>query len=81
VLPFLTTGAGPLIDLARRAFAPALVAAGVAAEGAPADLVAEAMARLGLSFVLTRTTSLSLQDPSELRAAVAGLVHPLLHAA
>lgn len=80
ILPFLTTGAGPLIDLARQAFAPAIVAAGVAEAGPPADLVAETLARLGLSFVLTRSTSLPADDPEALRAAVRGLLAPLLAA-
>lgn len=78
VLPFLTTGAGPLVDLARRAFAPALVAAGVAPAGLPADVIAESLARLGLSFVLTRATVLPVGDPAALRVAVVALVRPLL---
>lgn len=78
MLPFLTTGAGPLVDLARRAFGPVLLAAGVAPDAAAADLVAEALARLGLSFVLTRETALPLGDPDALRAAVRGLVRPLV---
>jgi AcrR family transcriptional regulator len=78
VLPFLTTGAGPLVDLARGAFAPALVAAGVAADGEQAEVLAETLARLGLSFVLTRPSVLPLDDPAAMRAAVRALVGPLL---
>lgn len=78
ILPFLTTGAGPLIDLARAAFAPAIVAAGLTEPGLQADLVAETLARLGLSFVLTRSSVLPTDDPEALRAAVAGLLRPLL---
>lgn len=78
VLPFLTTGAGPLIDQTRRAFVPILLAADIAAEEDDAALVAEALARLGLSFVLTRSTVLPLGDPEALRARVAGLVLPLV---
>jgi AcrR family transcriptional regulator len=78
VLPFLTTGAGPLIHQARRAFAPALVVAGVVATADEADIVAEALARLGLSFVLTRSTVLPLADPDALRRQVAALVLPLV---
>jgi AcrR family transcriptional regulator len=78
VLPFLTTGAGPLVELARRAFAPALVAAGLTADGDAADLAAEALARLGLSFVLTRPSVLPVDDPAALREAVRGVVAPLL---
>jgi AcrR family transcriptional regulator len=80
MLPFLTTGAGPLVDLARRAFAPAILAAGVVVDPAGADLVAEALARLGLSFVLTRATSLPLEDPAALREAVRALVRPVIAA-
>lgn len=81
ILPFLTTGAGPLVDLARGALAPALVAAGFTEAGPPADLLAETLARLGLSFVLTRSTALPADDPVALRAAVSGLLAPLLAAA
>jgi hypothetical protein len=40
--------------------------------------VAEALARLGLSFVLTRETALPLQDPEAVRSMVAALVGPFL---
>ena len=78
ILPLLTTGAGPLIALARIALAPALVAAGVATEPAHAAIVAESLARLGLSFVLTRDTVIPVRDPAALRAAVEALLRPLL---
>jgi AcrR family transcriptional regulator len=78
VLPFLTTGAGPLVAQARAAFTPALVAMGVAPTTAQAELVAEALARLGLSFILTRETALPLHDQRALRASVGALVLPLL---
>jgi AcrR family transcriptional regulator len=78
VLPFLTTGAGPLVELARRSFAPALVAAGVTPEGDQAELVAEALARLGLSFVLTRDSVLPIDDPAAMRDSVRALIGPLL---
>jgi AcrR family transcriptional regulator len=77
-LPFLTTGAGPLVAQARAAFTPALVALGVVPDPAQAALVAESLARLGLSFVLTRETALPVHDPAALRDGVAGLVLPLL---
>jgi AcrR family transcriptional regulator len=77
VLPLLTTEAGPLIVQARRAFVPALLAIGVARTEDQAAVVAEALARLGLSFVLTRDTALPLHDPEALREAVAALVLPL----
>jgi len=78
VLPFLTTGAGPLVELARRSFAPALVAAGLTIEGDQAELVAEALARLGLSFVLTRQSVLPVDDPAAMRDSVRVLIGPLL---
>jgi AcrR family transcriptional regulator len=78
VLPLLTTGAAPLIALARTALTPHLLAAGVATEPAQAAIVAESLARLGLSFVLTRDTVVPVRDPTALRAAVAGLLRPLL---
>ena len=77
ILPFLTTGAGPLVAQARAAFTPALLAVGAATDAAQAGIVAEALARLGLSFVLTRDTALPLDDPQAVREAVASLVLPL----
>lgn len=78
VLPLLTTGAGPLVALARDALAPQLVAAGAVADLAQGRLVAESLARLGLSFVLTRDTVVPVDDPAALRAAVSGLIRPVL---
>jgi TetR/AcrR family transcriptional regulator, repressor for uid operon len=80
VLPLLTTGAGPLLAQARDAFAPGLVALGVATDSGDAAIAAEALARLGLSFVLTRDTVLPLDDPEGLRRAVRALLAPLLAA-
>jgi AcrR family transcriptional regulator len=81
VLPLLTTEAGPLIDLARTGLTPQLLAAGAAADPAQAGLLAEVLARLGLSFILTRTTVVPVDDPAALRASLAGLLRPLLTAA
>jgi AcrR family transcriptional regulator len=78
VLPLLTTGAGPLIALARTALAPGIVAAGVAETLAQAGIVAETLARLGLSMVLTRETVVPVHDPVALRAAIRDLVAPLV---
>ena len=78
VLPLLTTGAAPLIALARTALAPQLLAAGVAADVRQAAIVAEALARLGLSFVLTRDTVVPVGDPAALRDAVGALLRPFL---
>jgi AcrR family transcriptional regulator len=76
-LPFLTTGAGPLIAIARDAIA----AQGAALDPSgtpPPPALAEAAARLGLSFVLTRDTALPVHDPVELDGAVRALVRPFL---
>lgn len=78
VLPLLTTGAAPLLDLARSALAPQLVAAGAASDLDAAQVQAEVLARLGLSFVLTRSTALPVDDPAALRTTVHALVAPLL---
>jgi AcrR family transcriptional regulator len=78
VLPFLTTGAGPLIEQARRAFVPGLLSLGLASDPAQAEVAAEALARLGLSFVLTRSTALPLDDPAALRRAVRALLAPVI---
>ena len=78
VLPLLTTGAAPLIALARVALAPSLMAAGVAPDLQHASIVAESLARLGLSFILTRDTVVPVGDPAALRRAVAALVGPLV---
>jgi AcrR family transcriptional regulator len=80
VLPLLTTGAGPLIALARTALAPQLLAAGVTRDPAHAAIAAESLARLGLSFVLTRDTVVPVDDPVAMRDAVAALVRPLVRA-
>jgi AcrR family transcriptional regulator len=80
VLPLLTTGAGPLLALARSALAPGVLAAGVTDDPTHAAIVAEALARLGLSLVLTRDTVAPLDDAAALRAAVRALVAPLVRA-
>jgi TetR/AcrR family transcriptional regulator, repressor for uid operon len=80
VLPLLTTGAGPLIALARLTLAPQLLARGAVREPAQAEVLAETLARLGLSFVLTRDTVVPVDDPEALRAAVRAVLRPLLHA-
>jgi AcrR family transcriptional regulator len=78
VLPLLTTQAGPLVAQARDAFAPGLLALGAGTTPADAAIAAESLARLGLSFVLTRDTVLPLGDPDALRASVRALLAPVL---
>lgn len=72
-LPFLTTEAGPLLAIAR----DALVALVSTVAAPPAPELAEAAARIGLSFVLTRESVLPIDDPGELADAVHRLVGPL----
>ena len=78
VLPLLTTGAGPLVALARAALAPQLRSAGIVRDERQADVLAETLARLGLSFVLTRDTVVPVDDPAALRRAVRSMLAPLL---
>jgi TetR/AcrR family transcriptional regulator, repressor for uid operon len=73
-LPFVTTDAGPLLAIARAAITAQVGA--VAVE--PPPELAEAAARFGLSFVLTRDTVLPIDDPDALDAAVRRMVRPFL---
>jgi AcrR family transcriptional regulator len=73
-LPFLTTEAGPLLAIARTA-----IAAQVATLAPmPSPELAEAAARVGLSFILTRDSTLPVDDPDALEAAVRRMVRPFL---
>lgn len=76
-LPFLTTEAGPLLDIARSAVMSELASRGV---DAPVEL-AEAAARFGLSFILTRSTILPLHDDAELDRSIRRMVGPFVLAA
>jgi AcrR family transcriptional regulator len=76
-LPYLTTDAGPLVALARDAIAAQVSAA--TGRTAPLEL-AEACARMGLSFILTRESIVPLANPRARAAAVRRLVRPLLGA-
>jgi AcrR family transcriptional regulator len=73
-LPFLTTDAAPLLAIARTAIAAQVAA--IAPE-LPVE-VADVAARLGLSFVLTRDTTLPVEDPDALDAAIRRMVRPVL---
>lgn len=81
VLPLLTTGAGPLLALARTLLAPALVDRGIVRDPDRAAVLAEAIARLGLSFLLTPDTVLPVADPVERRDAIRSLLGPILRPA
>jgi AcrR family transcriptional regulator len=73
-LPFLTTEAGPLLDLARAAITHHMATY----VDRPSPELAEAAARFGLSFVLTRATILPLHDDEQLADAVRTMIHPFL---
>ena len=78
VLPFLTTDAGPLVALARELLANQARASSLAIDDDHAREVAEVVARLGLSFILTRDTVFPVDDPEALRASLHRLLRPLL---
>jgi AcrR family transcriptional regulator len=71
-LPFLTTDAGPLLTIATNAINAGL--------GGRSPELAEAAARIGLSFVLTRASVLPLDRPKQLDASVRRLVRSVLAA-
>lgn len=77
-LPFLTTGAGPLIVIAREALAAGARRAGLEVDPQHLAEMAEAAARLGLSFIVTRETAFPIEDPQALRATMRRLVAPML---
>ena len=74
-LPYLTTGAGPLVALAREAIA-AIVEADSGRR--PPAAMAEVCARMGLSYVLTRETVLPVDDPAALRSEIRAAIGPLV---
>ena len=80
LLPFLTTDAGGLVALARRAVVESMRSQGLVGNEQQAAEVAEVAARLGLSFILTRDTVFPLEDPEELRASLRRLLRPVLAA-
>jgi AcrR family transcriptional regulator len=78
ILPFLTTGAGPLVALTRELLVSQAAAAGARLEPDQAAELAEVAARLGLSFILTRDTVFPVGDETALRAALHRLLRPVL---
>lgn len=75
-LPFLTTEAGPLLAIARAAITHQMATY----VDDPSPELAEAAARFGLSFVLTRSTVLPLDDERQLADAVRTMIRPFLTA-
>jgi AcrR family transcriptional regulator len=80
VLPFLTTKAGPLVALTRQMLAAQAQVAGADLEPEHAAELAEVVARLGLSFILTRDTAFPVDDGAALRASLRRLLEPVLGA-
>jgi AcrR family transcriptional regulator len=79
VLPLLTSGAAPLIAVARHALVELHRAAGrTDPPDGEAELVADALVRLGLSLVVSPSDLLDLDDNAQARAALARWVGPLL---
>jgi AcrR family transcriptional regulator len=78
ILPFLTTDAGPLIALARELLANQARAASPALDDHQAGELAEIVARLGLSFILTRSTVFPVDDAEALRASLHRVLRPVL---
>lgn len=78
LLPLLTTGAGPLMAMARQIMVEYARSAGITIDEQQAHEAAEAAARLGLSFVLTRDTVFPVDDPEQLRRSLRRLLGPLL---
>ena len=75
-LPFLTTEAGPLLAIARGAITHQMAAY----VDDPSPELAEAAARFGLSFILTRDTILPLHDEDQLADAVRTMICPFFAA-
>ena len=81
LLPFLTTGAGPLIALTRQLIVGHARSANTELDDLQATEIgeiAEIAARLGLSFVLTRETVFPIDEPDQLRDSLHRLLSPLL---
>jgi TetR/AcrR family transcriptional repressor of uid operon len=78
LLPFLTTGAGPLVGLTREVIVGHARSTGLALDEQEAAEVGEVAARLGLSFVLTRDTIFPVDDVDSLRRSLHRLLRPLL---
>ncbi len=78
ILPFLTTKAGPLVAITRQLLVAQAQAAGTSMPANHAEELAEIVARLGLSFVLTRETVFPVEDEAALRASLRRVLRPVL---
>jgi AcrR family transcriptional regulator len=77
-LPFLTTEAGPLVALARELLISQAMALGGVADREVAAEWAELVARLGLSFILTRETVFPTDDRDAARRSLQRVLGPIL---
>ncbi len=80
LLPLFTVNGGPALELYRSLLAELLraeIQAGRAATADP-DRVAEVIARLAISLVLTRDGTVSLDDPESMAALVKHVLLPIL---
>jgi AcrR family transcriptional regulator len=78
VLPMLTTAAGPVVDAARDALVALHRHARPELAGPDDALVADALVRLSLSYLLTPPSGFDLDDDAGARAALRRIVVPLL---
>ncbi|HEY1650456.1 MAG TPA: TetR/AcrR family transcriptional regulator [Acidimicrobiales bacterium] len=77
-LPFLTTEAAPLLALGRELLVSSAIAAGSPIEPQLAAELAELVARLGISFIVTRQTVFPVDDPELARASLRRVLSPVL---
>jgi AcrR family transcriptional regulator len=84
VLPLLTTGAGPMLDASRAALVELHRATPGARRSPDTDrevaLVADALVRLALSWLLAPSPLVDLDDEEAARAAIGRIVRPLVAA-
>jgi TetR/AcrR family transcriptional repressor of uid operon len=80
LLPLLTVDGGPVLALYRTLIAERLQVEVDAGRAAPADVdqAAEVIARLGISLLLTREGSITLDDRSTIEALVRDTLLPML---
>jgi AcrR family transcriptional regulator len=77
-LPFLTTGAGPLLAIARQMLVTQALAANPTIDPQHTAELAEVAARLALSFILTRETVFPVDDQARAEQSIRRLIRPLL---
>jgi AcrR family transcriptional regulator len=78
LLPFLTTGAGPLVSLTRDLLVAQAHVVGTSIDPRQASELAEVATRLGLSFILTRESVFPIEEEERLRESLRRLLRPVL---